>query len=258
MSSKILIIDDDPKLLESLAEVLREEGYQVGTSVTGEEGLSALKRENFDLVLLDIRLPGMDGEVVMREIHNYHLGTEMIIISGYGSLESAITAIRLGVKDYFIKPYQVEDLLKAVYQALTEKETRVRKEVLINQLASSLEQLRDLEGIRGKDLPSRRVLTLPGGVMVDLERREIWRGNERVGLTPTESNLLGIFLENRGRVLSHKELVLLVQGIQVEEDEAPEILRPMVSRLRKKLAIFPATNHWIGNVRGKGYAFDPN
>lgn len=257
MTSKILIIDDDPNLLDTLSEVLREEGYQVGTAVTGEDGLSILKRENYDLVLLDIRLPGLDGEVVMREIYNYHPDTEMIIISGYGSLESAITAIRLGVKDYFIKPYQVDDLLKAVYQALTQKETRARKEVLLNQLASSLEQLRDLEGIRGEDLPTRRVLTLPGGIMVDLERREIWRGNDRVGLTPTESNLLGIFLENRGRVMSHDELVLLVQGIQVGEDEAPEILRPMVSRLRKKLTAFPATDHWISNVRGKGYTFDP-
>ena len=257
MTSKILLIDDDPSLLESLGEVLQGEGYQVGTAASGEEGLAALKGESYDLVLLDIRLPGLDGEVVMREIYNYHPETVMIIISGYGSLESAITAIRLGVKDYFIKPYKVEVLLEAVCRALTDKETRARKEILINQLSASLEQLRDLEGIRGEDLPARRVLTLPAGIMVDLERREIWRGNERVNLTPTESNLLGIFLDNRGRVLSHEELVLLVQGIQVEEEEAPEILRPMVSRLRKKVAVFPGTEHWISNVRGIGYAFDP-
>jgi OmpR family response regulator RpaB len=193
----------------------------------------------------------------MREIYNYHPDTVMIIISGYGSLESAITALRLGVKDYFIKPYQVDELLNAIYRALTAKETRVRKEMLLDQLSTSLEQLKDLEGIRSKALPARRVLSLPAGVMVDLERREIWRGNERVSLTPTESNLLGIFLENRGRVLSHGELVLLVQGIQVKEEEAPEILRPMVSRLRKKLVNFPGTDHWISNVRGIGYAFDP-
>ena len=257
MTSKILLIDDDLNLRESLGEVLRGEGYQVSDAASGEEGLAALKEDSFDLVLLDIRLPGMNCEVVMREIYNYHHETEMIIISGYGSLESAITAIRLGVKDYFIKPYQVDDLLNAVCRALIDKETRARKEVLINQLSASLEQLKDLEGIRGEALPARRVLTLPGGVMVDLERREISRSNERVGLTPTESNLLGIFLENRGRVLSHKELVLLVQGIEVGEEEAPEILRPMVSRLRKKLITFPGTENWVSNVRGTGYAFDP-
>lgn len=258
MTSKILLIDDDPSLRETLSGVLRGEGYQVGEAASGEEGLEALKAESYDLVLLDIRLPGLDGEVVMREINNFHQETQMIIISGYGSLESAITAIRLGVKDYFIKPYEVDDLLSAICRALTEKETRARKEVLLDQLSSSLEKLKDLEGIRGEALPVRRVLSLPGGIMVDLERREIWRGNERVSLTPTESNLLGIFLENRGRVLSHEELVLLVQGIQVDEDEAPEILRPMISRLRKKLVSFPGTDHWISNVRGTGYTFDPN
>ncbi len=257
MTSKILLIDDDPNLRESLGEVLRVEGYQVGAAASGEEGLDALKTENYDLVLLDIRLPGLDGEVIMREIYNYHPETVMIIISGFGSLESAITAIRLGVKDYFIKPYQVDELINAVCRALSDKEARARKEVLLDQLSSSLDQLKDLEGIRGESLPARRVMTLPGGVMVDLERRDIWRGNERVSLTPTESNLLGNFLENRGRVLSHEELVLLVQGIQVGEEEAPEILRPMVSRLRKKIAAFPGTDNWISNVRGIGYAFDP-
>lgn len=257
MTSKILLIDDDPNLLETLGDVLRGEGYQVGVAPSGEEGLEALKKESFDLVLLDIRLPGLDGEVIMREIFNYYPETEMIIISGYGSLESAIMAIRLGVKDYFIKPYQVDDLLESVCRALADKETRAHKEVLINQLSASLEQLKDLEGIRGEELPTRRVLTLPTGIMVDLERREVWRGKERVNLTPTESTLLGIFLDNRARVLSHEELVLLVQGIQVEEEEAPEILRPMVSRLRKKLAAFPNTDDWISNVRGIGYTFDP-
>jgi DNA-binding response OmpR family regulator len=257
MTSKILLIDDDPGLLESLSEVLRQEGYEVSTSSSGEEGLDTLKSESFDLVLLDIRLPGLDGEVVMREIYNYYPETVMIIISGYGSLESAITAIRLGVKDYFIKPYEIEDLLEAISRGLTDKETRARKEVLINQLSTSLDQLKDIEGIRGEKLPTRRVLTLPTGIMVDLERREIWRGNDRVSLTPTESNLLGIFLDNRARVLSHEELVLLVQGIQVDDEEAPEILRPMISRLRKKLAVFPNTENWIGNVRGIGYTFDP-
>ena len=256
MTSRILLIDDDPNLRETLGEVLRGEGYQVGAAASGEEGLAALKKESYDLVLLDIRLPGLDGEVIMREIFNYHTETVMIIISGYGSLESAIMAIRLGVKDYFIKPYQVDELLDAVCRALSDKEARARKEVLIAQLSSSLEQLKDLEGIRGETLPARRVLTLPGGVMVDLERRDIWRGNERVSLTPTESNLLGIFLENRGRVMTHQELVFLIKRAEVTEEEAPEIMRPIISRLRKKLAVFPGMREWVRSVRGTGYMFE--
>jgi DNA-binding response OmpR family regulator len=258
MTANILVIDDDPGVRESLKELLQVEGYQVETVSSGEEGLTAVRTGDYDLALVDIRLPGLDGAVVMEEIRKQRPDTQVIIISGYGSLESAILALRLGVKDYFIKPYPVEELLDAICRVLSEKENRARKEILLEQLESSLEQLKDLEGIQTETLPPRRVVTLPGGIMVDLERRELWRGNERVNLTPTESNLLGNFLENKGRVMTHVELVLLVQGIQVDEDEAPEILRPMVSRLRKKLSAFPGTDNWISNVRGTGYSFDPS
>ncbi len=258
MTANILVIDDDQSVRESLKELLSAEGYQVDTVESGEEGLTAVRSVDYDLALLDIRLPGLDGEVVMEEIRKQRPNTNVIIISGYGSLESAILALRLGVKDYFIKPYPVEDLLDAIYRVLTEKENRTRKAILLDQMASSIEQLKDLEGLRTTPLPARRVVTLPGGIMADLERRELWRGSERVSLTPTESNLLGNFLENRSRVLSHTELVMLVQGAEVGEEEAPEILRPMVSRLRKKLAVFPGTSHWVSNVRGIGYSFDPS
>ena len=257
MTANILVIDDDPGVRESLGELLRSEGYQVDAASSGEEGLSAVKTSEYDLALLDIRLPGVDGEVVMEQIRKQRPNTNVIIISGYGSLESAILALRLGVKDYFIKPYAIEDLLDAICCVLQEKEEKTRKGILLEQLESSLEQLKDLEGIRTESLPARRVVNLPGGILVDLERREIWRGNERVSLTPTESNLLGIFLENRNRVLTHSELVFLVQGIRVDENEAPEILRPMISRLRKKFAAFPGTAGWVSNVRGTGYSFDP-
>ncbi len=257
MTAKILVIDDDPGVRETLGELLRAENYLVDSVSSGEEGLAAVRADEYDLVLLDIRLPGMDGEQVMEQIRKQRPNTNVIIISGYGSLESAILALRLGVKDFFIKPYPVEDLLNSICRVLSEKEDRIRKQILLEQLESSLEKLKNLEGIETESLPARRVVNLPGGIQVDLERREIWRGNQRVSLTPTESNLLGIFLENRGRVLTHSELVHLVQGIEVEENEAPEILRPMVSRLRKKLTAFPGTAGWVSNVRGTGYSFDP-
>ncbi|MFO8035241.1 MAG: winged helix-turn-helix domain-containing protein [Anaerolineales bacterium] len=93
-------------------------------------------------------------------------------------------------------------------------------------------------------------------VMVDLDRREMWRGEERVELTPNEGLVLSTFLENRGRVLTHQELVVEVKGKEVEEGRTPEILRPMISRLRKKLDAFSKDRNWVRNVRGKGYVFD--
>ena len=257
MAAKILIVDDDAGVRESLEELLRLEDYQADSSGSGEDALEALS-EGFDLVLLDIKMPGIDGVEVMHEIRKYHPDTRIIIITGYGSLESAIDAIRSGAQDYMLKPYTADDILLSINKALSEKESRTRKEILIEQLESSLDQLKDVEGIRTEELPARRVVSLPRGITVDLERREMWRGADRVRLTPTESKLLSIFLENRGRVMNHQEIVFLVQGFEILEWEAPEVLRPMISRLRKKLALFPGVEEWVSNVRGTGYLFDPS
>lgn len=257
MAAKILIVDDDAGVRESLEELLRLEDYQADSSGSGEDALEALS-EGFDLVLLDIKMPGIDGVEVMHEIRKYHPDTRIIIITGYGSLESAIDAIRSGAQDYMLKPYTADDILLSINKALSEKESRTRKEILIEQLESSLDQLKDVEGIRTEELPARRVVNLPRGITVDLERREMWRGSDRVRMTPTESKLLSIFLENRGRVMNHQEIVFLVQGFEISEWEAPEVLRPMISRLRKKLALFPGVEEWVSNVRGTGYLFDPS
>ena len=257
MTAKILIVDDEPGVRESLSEVLKIWGYQVESSESGAEALEILKVSDIDLVLLDLRLPGMDGVEVMGEIRKYHPDTRIIIITGFGTMESAIEAIRSGAQDYLLKPYKSEDILISISKALSEKETKTRKEILIEQLASSLDQLKDVEGISRAELPARRVVNLPLGVMVDLERREIWRGNVRAHLTPTESKLLSLFIDNQSRVLTHQDLVFMVQGIEVDKSEAPEVLRPMVSRLRKKMALFPGVEDWISNVRGTGYLFDP-
>jgi DNA-binding response OmpR family regulator len=100
------------------------------------------------------------------------------------------------------------------------------------------------------------LFTLDNDIKIDLERREIWQDDDKVSLTPTEGKLMKVLLENRGQVLSHRELVLLVQGYQTTDWEAPEIMRPLVSRLRRKLAKFDGGGDWIVNVRGTGYVFD--
>jgi len=257
MAAKILIVDDEKAVRESLEEILRMEDYQVETAASGEEALEQVNDEEYDLVLLDLKMPGIDGVEVMRQISRYAQNTKVIILTGHGTLESAIEALRLGAEDYMLKPYESAAILDSIGRALSKNAQKKRKELLIEQLESSLDQLKDVEGITTPEMPARRVITLPQGIMVDLERREMWRGGERAHLTPTEGKLLSVFLENRGRVMSHKEIVFLVQGYETTEWEAPEVLRPMISRLRKKLATFPDVEEWVENVRGTGYVFDP-
>jgi len=116
--------------------------------------------------------------------------------------------------------------------------------------------LKDIEGLFITPDTGIRVHAIKSGVIADLARREVWRGSLRVVLTPTEGKLMKALLENRGRVMSHRDLVLMVHGYDTTDWEAPEVLRPLVSRLKRKLRVFPNGESWITNVRGTGYVFD--
>ncbi|MFO7945064.1 MAG: winged helix-turn-helix domain-containing protein [Anaerolineales bacterium] len=139
---------------------------------------------------------------------------------------------------------------------MSEKAEWIQKRMLYRQVESSLKKLREVDGIQVLEVPPRQVIAVAERVMIDLDRREMWRGEERVELTPNEGLMLSTFPEIHGRVLTHQELVAEVKREEIAEDRAPEILRPMISRLRKKLVIFSGDGEWVRNIRGKGYVFD--
>jgi DNA-binding response OmpR family regulator len=256
MTTKILVVDDEKAARKSLADILRLEGYEVDAVEDGAGALTLLGEYHFDLMLLDIRMPGMGGVEVMQRAVEISPSTQIILLTAHGSMESAIEALRFGAHDYLIKPSSPQEILSSVASALAQQAESQHKRILIDQLETSLQQLKDVEGVSQTNVVGQRVVNLPDGVMVDLARREIWRGNDRVTLTPTEGKLLKVLFENKGRVMTHKDLVFLVQGYEITDWEAPEVLRPLVSRLRRKLSTFPNGENWIVNVRGTGYVFD--
>lgn len=256
MKGKILIVDDEVTARRSLAEILQLESYHVSIAESGERALKLLESETYDLMLLDIKMPGIDGVEVLKKTTMILPECQVILLTAHGSLESAIEAVRQGAHDYLLKPASASNILSSVNRAMTERLGTDRRHRLIEQMEASIKQLKDAEGIAETSVITSNIVTLTGGVIVDLERREIWQDANKVIFTPTESKLMKVFLENRGRVLSHKEIVLLVQGYKTTDWEAPEILRPLVSRLRRKLANFPGGRDWITNVRGTGYVFD--
>lgn len=256
MKAKILVVDDEKVARKSLADILRLEGYGVTEVESGAKALDALEADDIDLMLLDIRMPGMDGIEVMQKAAEISPDTEIIMLTAHGSMESAVESLRYGAHDYLIKPSSPQEILSSVAGALARHAEAQRKKLLLGQMETSLQQLKDAEGVSQSNVAGQRVISLPDGVMVDLARREIWRGNDRVMLTPTEGKLLKVLLENKGRVMTHKDLVFLVQGYEITDWEAPEVLRPLVSRLRRKLSKFPDGEKWIVNVRGTGYVFD--
>lgn len=256
MKSRILIVDDEEIVRSSLQDILNLEGYEVQSVANGEAALSLLQRETFDLILLDLKMPGMDGIDVLRAINKLSPDIKVILLTGHGSLESAIEALRQGAHDYILKPAPSTEILSSVMRGLSKRAELQHRRLLLEQLDSSLQRLKDVEGIESGVSAGQHTIALDNGVLIDLVRREIWRSNQRVTLTPTEGKLMKVLLENRGRVLTHRDLVLLVQGYETTDWEAPEVLRPLVSRLRRKLSIFPNGEKWIANVRGTGYLFD--
>ncbi len=256
MKGKILVVDDEPTARRSWRDILRLEGYQVETAADGKAALEAMKKTEFDVVLLDLKMPGMGGLEVLRTASKLHPDTQIIVLTAHGSLDSAIEALRQGAHDYLLKPASPEDVLDSVAGALAIRAETQHKRLLLGQLESSLQQLKDAEGVEGQPRVNVQVVTLGNGIMMDMARREIWRGSDKVTLTTTEGKLMQVLWANRGRVMTHRELVLLVQGYETSDWEAPEVLRPLVSRLRRKLAVFPGGREWIVNVRGTGYVFE--
>lgn len=257
MKGRILIVDDEKNTRISLEEILRLEGYDVEAVGDGRSAVKTLEDSNFDLMLLDLKMPGMDGLEVLAYATQHRPKCKVIMLTAHGSLESAIEALRQGAHDYILKPAKPEELIASVNRGISELQDSERKKLLLAQMEASIQELKETEGGGTPVEVSRTVMVLGKNVKIDLERREIWTVEDnKIQLTPTEGKLMQVLLENRGRVLSHKDLVFLVQGYQTTDWEAPEIMRPLVSRLRRKLSQFDDGGGWIINVRGTGYVFD--
>lgn len=256
MKGKILVVDDEEASRKSLGDILKLEGYKATVVGDGESAVKELDNKDFDLMLLDLKMPGMDGLEVLKHVTKESIDTKVIMLTAHGSLESVIEALRQGAHDYILKPASPEEIVSSVNKGMTQRTDSERKKRLLTQMEASIQELKDVEGVESAPMVSRNIFDLGEDIRVDLERREIWSNDEKVFLTPTEGKLMKVLMENRGRVLSHKELVFLVQGYQTTDWEAPEIMRPLVSRLRRKLAAFVGGSDWIVNVRGTGYVFD--
>jgi DNA-binding response OmpR family regulator len=154
-------------------------------------------------------------------------------------METAVDALRYRVHDYLIKPVSPSQILASIGRGFSRK---------------ALKQEQKKKGIVDSE-GSPAIIKFDDGTVLDFNRRTIERNNENLQLTPTEGLLLKVLMENPGTVFSHRELILLVQGYDVSLKEAQEILRPLVSRLRKKIEIIPALTHCIQSVRGAGYVY---
>jgi DNA-binding NtrC family response regulator len=147
MKSRLLLVDDEEQFVEALSERLSMRDYDITTSLTGEDAIEKIKNYNFDVVILDVRLPGIDGTDVLREIKNLKPLTEVIMLTGQGTVEMAIEGMKLGAFDFLMKPCEAEDLTVKIDKAhdrKAEQEDRIRAAKISHSASSPRSILNDI------------------------------------------------------------------------------------------------------------------
>ncbi|WP_346618681.1 response regulator transcription factor [Blastococcus montanus] len=221
MSRSVLIIEDDPRIRRMLQMTLQREGLEVTEAPSGEEGLERLAERTFDVILLDLMLPGKDGFEVCREIRRSS-NTPVIMVTARSDSHDVVAGLEAGADDYVSKPFVVKEL-SARIRALARR-TRA---------------------------PEPRVRYAVGDLEVSPVEGTVTRDGELIGLTRTEFRLLCELAAEPGRVLSREELLERVWGYDYFGDS--RLVDVHVRRLRKKIEPDPADPALVLTVRGMGY-----
>jgi DNA-binding response OmpR family regulator len=223
MPGRILVIEDEPGIVDFLERGLRSYGFEVESAVDGIRGTERALSEPFDLVVLDVMLPLRGGLEVLEEVRTSRPALPVIILTARGEVEDRVNGLDAGAIDYLTKPFSLSELA-----------ARIRAQLrLVAQTPTT---------------------TLSGGdVEVDLITREVRRGDATVRLSTTEFELLSYLLRNTGRVLSREQILRAVWGY--EYDPGTNVVDVYVGYLRRKLRQ-PGEKDPIVTVRSVGYRFD--
>ena len=223
--ARVLIVEDDAGVRKAVAEALDAFGFEAAIAEDGEQGLSRALGEAFDVVLLDVRMPRLDGHGVLAELRRARPGLPVIFLTARGESDERVKGLRGGADDYVVKPFGADELvarIEAVLRRSAERPTGVR-EVRLD------------------------------GLTVNLERREVSRdGHEARQITEKEAALLAYLAGSPGRAISRDELLSRVWGLD-PRGVRTRTVDMAVARLREQLGDDPAEPRVILTVRGKGY-----
>ena len=258
-NARIMVVDDEATARISLAEVLRLEGYEVATAASGEEALSLLSKSGpYDLMVLDLKMPGMGGLEVTETVREQHPGTVIILLTAFGTLETAIEAIRQGAHDYLLKPSAIPEILESVRKGLAKHRQEQQRQRLVSELQQTLSELVTVEGAEAVEAAASsqasRFIQLRD-VVVDRQKHIVTLRGKPLDLTPTEFKILACLMETPDQVWSPQELVRRAQGYETDAWGARAIVRVHIRRLRKKMEKDPSKPSYILNMRGVGYVF---
>jgi len=224
MPPRILVVDDEPNILGTLASLLRARGYDVHTAMNGRGALETIDREKPDLIVLDLGLPDIDGVDLCRQIRD-SMSLPIVVLSARGGEGDKVRALDVGADDYVTKPFGAEEFLARIRAAL-----------------------------RRSDAPAPASEPIVrGGLTIDRERFRVLRDGEEVRLTPKEFELLTFLAQRPGRVLTHRAILKAIWGPNAVDQ--PEHLRVLIGALRKKIEANPSTPAYILTEPWIGYRF---
>jgi two-component system alkaline phosphatase synthesis response regulator PhoP len=224
MTAKILVVEDDRAIATALEDDLRLEGYDVEVVGDGPAAIEQATRSRFDLMLLDVMLPGKDGFEVCRELKRRGVETTILLLTARGSESDKVLGLDLGADDYVTKPY-------------SPKELRARIRVLLRRGAQT-----------------RPDVARFGDCELDVTRGELRRAGTPVPLTPLEFKLLALFVTRPGRVLTRRVLIDEAWGRDTAITE--RVVDNQIANLRRKVESSPVEPRFLKSVRGIGYRFD--
>jgi DNA-binding response OmpR family regulator len=251
MDTRVLLVEDDITARMLLADVLSSAGYDVLTAADGDAAIHVLAEQSFDVVLTDIRMGSVDGIQVLADAKRRPRPPAVILLTGYGSLETAIAALRSGADNYLLKPCEPTDLLACIADAARRRAELLRQTDAITSITRSIEQL------RGLSPASEHTAAVPAGsellirigrLVIDSFFHTATFDQQPLHLTPIEYALLRCLAEARGRVLSYSEIVRRTHGHITNDNDAQLLIKAHIRNLRRK--IDPA---YLVNVRGTGY-----
>ncbi|MGD8603706.1 MAG: response regulator transcription factor [Anaerolineales bacterium] len=225
---RVLVVDDEKSLRDFVRRNLEVRSYSVETAANGLEALALMQQQTFDLVILDLMMPNMDGLETTRKIR-MNSRVPIIVLTALGEETDKIQAFEMGVDDYLTKPFGVGELLARVRAVLRrtswEQQPPIQGEKIINR----------------------------AGVTIDIDRRQVTYKDREINLTPTEFNLLYQLMKEAGKVLTHRDLLQRVWG--QEYGGETEYVRVYIGRLRSKLEDDPNQPSLLRTIRGVGYSF---
>ena len=221
-TARLLVVEDEPNILELLAASLRYAGFDVVTAAAGTDAVQAAQRHRPDLIVLDVMLPDMDGLEVLHRLRGGGARTPVLFLTARDSTEDKVRGLTLGGDDYVTKPFSLEEVIARIEAVL-----------------------RRTKG--GSAEPSPRLSF--ADLELDEDSHEVWRDGTQVQLSPTESKLLRYFMRNSGRVLSKMQILDHVWDYDFRGDTG--IVESYVSVLRRK--VDTTEPHLLHTLRGVGY-----